>query len=54
LLFTVRPDAVAKLPRRVDGVGITHIGEIRNASEGVKISEGTRVWELQPGGWKHF
>ena len=32
----------------------SHIGEIRDASEGVKISEGTRVWELQPGGWKHF
>jgi len=54
LLFTVRQDAVAKLPRRVDGVGITHIGEIRDGSEGVKISEGTRVWGLQPGGWKHF
>ena len=54
LLFTVRPDAVTKLPRRVDGVPITHIGEIMDSSEGVKISEGTRVWELRPEGWRHF
>jgi thiamine-monophosphate kinase len=54
LLFTVRPEAVARLPRRVDGVEITHIGEVRELEEGVKISEGSRVWELMPGGWKHF
>jgi len=54
LLFTVKPGDVAKLPRRVDGVEIKRIGEIMNAGEGVKISEGTRVWELRPGGWKHF
>jgi len=54
LLFTVHPDRVAKLPRKVDGVGITHIGEISYAGEGVRISEGSRIWELAPGGWKHF
>ena len=54
LLFTVKPNDVPRLPKRVDGVGITRIGEIRPASEGVKISEGTRVWELTPKGWKHF
>ena len=54
LLFTVKPELVPKLPKRVDGVGITNIGEIRDASEGVNISEGSRVWELAPGGWKHF
>jgi thiamine-monophosphate kinase len=54
LLFTVRPEVVAKLPKKVDGVGITQIGEIRPASDEVKISEGTRVWELTPSGWKHF
>ena len=52
LLFTVKPGGV--LPRRVDGTRITRIGEVRNKSEGVKISEGTRIWELNPGGWKHF
>jgi thiamine-monophosphate kinase len=54
LLFTVKPADVAKLPRRVDRVAIKHIGEITTASEGVKISEGARIWELKPGGWKHF
>src|ERR1700752_224622 len=54
LLFTVSPKNVARLPRRVDGVAITRIGEIRAAEHGVQLSEGARVWELKPGGWKHF
>ena len=54
LLFTVKPDDVARLPRRVDATRITRIGEVRSKNEGVKISEGTRIWELNPGGWKHF
>ena len=54
LLFTVRPANVSRLPRRVDGVEIKRIGEIVEASQGVKVSEGARVWELKPGGWAHF
>jgi thiamine-monophosphate kinase len=54
LLFTVDPDEISKLPRRVDGVEITKIGEVSEASKGIKIAEGSRVWELNPGGWKHF
>ena len=54
LLFTIKPDHVARLPRRVDGVAITRIGEVTRETDGVKISEGSRVWELNPGGWKHF
>lgn len=54
LLFTVNPENVSRLPRRVDGVSITRIGEIRDAVDGIKISEGSRVWELEPGGWRHF
>jgi thiamine-monophosphate kinase len=54
LLFTVKPANATRLPRRVDGVGIKCIGTIQSASEGVKISEGPRAWELKPGGWKHF
>lgn len=54
LLFTVKPENVARLPKRVDGVEIKRIGEITAASENVKISEGTRTWDLRPGGWKHF
>jgi thiamine-monophosphate kinase len=54
LLFTVKAENVARLPRRVDGVEIKRIGEVTSAPEGVKISEGARVWDLKPGGWKHF
>jgi thiamine-monophosphate kinase len=54
LLFTIKPGDVARLPRRVDGVEVKRIGTIQNASEGVKISEGARTWELKPGGWMHF
>ena len=54
LLFTVKSENVARLPRRVDGVEIKRIGTIQPASEGVKIAEGSRTWKLEPGGWKHF
>ena len=54
LLFTVKAGDVNRLPRRVDGVGIKHIGQVTAAFEGVEISEGSRIWELKPGGWKHF
>jgi thiamine-monophosphate kinase len=54
LLFTVCPENVAKLPRRVDGVAITQIGEIVDKDKSVKISEGSHVWNLKPGGWQHF
>lgn len=54
LLFTVKPEDVARLPRRVDSVEIKRIGEITDASDGVRVSEGARVWELKPGGWVHF
>jgi thiamine-monophosphate kinase len=54
LLFTVRPSDVARLPRKVDGTQITRIGEITNQNEGIQIREGARIWDLNPGGWKHF
>jgi thiamine-monophosphate kinase len=54
LLFTVKPENVARLPKRVDGVSITCIGEIKEATHGVQIAEGSKVWKLEPGGWEHF
>ncbi len=54
LLFAVPPDKVAQLPHKVDGVQLTEIGELRAANEAIRISEGSRVWDLQPEGWKHF
>lgn len=52
LLFTVAPTNVARLPRKVDGVSITEIGEV--TTEGIRVAEASRVWDLQPEGWKHF
>lgn len=54
LLFTVNPENVANLPTRVDGISVTRIGEITGAANGVLISEGSRTWNLEPGGWEHF
>jgi thiamine-monophosphate kinase len=54
LLFTVAPTNLGKLPARVDGISITRIGEITEASSGVRISEGARIWNLEAGGWEHF
>jgi thiamine-monophosphate kinase len=54
LLFTVRPGDVARLPKRVDGVGIVRIGEITNEPNLIRLAEKNRVWELQPGGFSHF
>jgi len=54
LLFTVPPENIAKLPTRVDAIRVTRVGEITEASKGVRISEGARTWKLEPGGWEHF
>src|SRR6266850_2603553 len=54
LLFTVKPQNLSKLPKRVDGIPITRIGEIKEATHGVQIAEGSKVWKLEPGGWEHF
>lgn len=54
LLFSVDPKAVARLPRKVDGIPSTCIGEVKNVSEGIRIAEGSRVWNLESGGWDHF
>lgn len=54
LLFTVRPDDVARLPKRVDGVAVSLIGEITDSHGAIKISEKNRVWDLRPEGFRHF
>lgn len=54
LLFTATPENIAKLPTRVDGVAVTRIGEITEACGSVQVSEGSRTWNLEPGGWEHF
>ncbi len=54
LLFTVKPENVAKLPKRVDGISICQIGEITSDSVKMRVVEKDRVWDLPPGGFEHF
>jgi thiamine-monophosphate kinase len=54
LLFTVHPDNVARLPKRVDGVTISCLGEITNEPGKIRIAENNRVWDLLPEGFEHF
>ena len=54
LLFTVRPEDAARLPKRVDGVPITCIGEVTDQSGSIKIAERNRVWDLRAEGFEHF
>jgi thiamine-monophosphate kinase len=54
LLFTVRPRIAARLPKRLGGVPLTRIGEVREAGEGIRISREGRTEILQPSGFQHF
>ncbi len=54
LLCTIPPEKISKLPSKVDGVPISHIGEVTPAKQAVKIRERSRIWYLTPGGWDHF
>jgi thiamine-monophosphate kinase len=54
LLFTVRPDDVVRLPKRVDGVAISLIGEVTDQPGTIRVAEKKRVWDLHPGGFEHF
>lgn len=54
LLFTVRPRVATQLPRRLGGVRLTRIGEVREAREGIRISRGGSAEILRPAGFDHF
>ena len=54
LLFTVSPADAARLPKRVDGVTVTHIGEVTDQPGKIRIAEKNRVWDLPPQGFEHF
>jgi thiamine-monophosphate kinase len=54
LLFTVAADKVAGLPRTVDGISISQIGEITNEPGKVRVVEKDRVWDLEAKGFDHF
>ncbi|HEY1403141.1 MAG TPA: thiamine-phosphate kinase, partial [Pyrinomonadaceae bacterium] len=54
LLFTVSPRVAGRLPRRLGGVRLTRIGEVRDAREGIVISQDGRENILRPSGFDHF
>jgi thiamine-monophosphate kinase len=54
LLFTIRPRDIRHLPRRVDNVPATYIGDVTDRDGRVQIIEGRRRWTLQPSGFTHF
>ena len=54
LLFTVRPRRAVKLPRELDGVPVTCIGEINGAKGKIKLSESGRTRTLKAEGFRHF
>jgi thiamine-monophosphate kinase len=54
LLFTVRPNDIPRLPKRVDGIPITRIGGVTDESGKVRVAEKNRIWDLQAGGFEHF
>ena len=53
LLFTVAPENATLLPKFVDGIPISHIGEVTSQTA-IRIREKTREWDLQPQGFQHF
>jgi thiamine-monophosphate kinase len=54
LLFTVSSENAARLPKRVDGVEISLIGEITDKPGSLRIREKNREWDLPPQGFEHF
>ncbi|MGI9106106.1 MAG: thiamine-phosphate kinase [Pyrinomonadaceae bacterium] len=54
LLFTVRPRDLTRLPQRLGGVRLTRIGEVTEASAGIRIERDKRMMILQPSGFDHF
>jgi thiamine-monophosphate kinase len=54
LLFTVRPRDLRWLPRELGGVPVTYIGDITKDAGRIQITEGARIWTLEPGGFHHF
>ena len=54
LLFTVHPRDLSWLPRQIDGVPVTYLGDITDEAGRIRVSEGSRVWTLEPAGFTHF
>lgn len=54
LLFTVAPRDLVRLPKRVNGVPATYIGDVTSERDGIILREGRKRCPLLPGGFAHF
>jgi thiamine-monophosphate kinase len=54
LLFTASQRNVSRLPKRVDGIPISRIGEITDGAVVIQLREHNHTWQLQPQGFTHF
>lgn len=54
LLFTVAPSDLGRLPKKLNGVPVTRIGEIKEVRRGVKLLRDGREEVLTPSGFEHF
>jgi thiamine-monophosphate kinase len=54
LLFTVAPENISRLPKKVDGVSISRIGEITDRAGSIRVRERDRLWDLHAEGFTHF
>jgi thiamine-monophosphate kinase len=54
LLFTISPRDLSWLPSAVGGVPVTYIGDVTDETGRIRISEGSRIWTLEPAGFMHF
>jgi len=54
LLFTVAPSNIPRLPKKLNGVPLTRIGEIRELGRGVKLLREGCEEDLTPSGFEHF
>jgi thiamine-monophosphate kinase len=54
LLFTTRPSDLRRLPRSINGVPATYIGDVTNEAGRITLREGSQEWALEPEGFQHF
>jgi thiamine-monophosphate kinase len=54
LLFTVSPRDLRWLPRSINRVPATYIGDVTSEPERIILVEGSRQWKLRPEGFQHF
>lgn len=54
LLFTADPRRASRLPREVNGVPVTRVGEVTNERGKVRLVHDGKARLLKPGGFEHF